>query len=106
MIQTDELSLEVMKHDTFLILQGPSKENKLYYCKSALSHVHRILSEAKSAKKCNKEDNVKTRSEFSKKFPEQRLDYLPKLDNSKIKKCVKKVEYYLSYIENYGMNFE
>ncbi|KAM3963947.1 zinc finger HIT domain-containing protein 2 [Aphomia sociella] len=104
LIQTDKESLEVMKHDTFLILQGPSKENKLYYCKAALSHLNNIFNKAKSTDRVSKE-NIKNKTEFSRKFPEHKRDHLPNLDISKVKKCIKKIEYYLSYMESYNMDF-
>ncbi|KAG6449778.1 hypothetical protein O3G_MSEX006226 [Manduca sexta] len=108
LIQTDEISLNVMKHDTHLILKGPSDDNKKYYCQAALSHLSKIFSDAKKAEKLNKKvsDKGKDVNRFSKKFPEHTQSHLPKLDVSKVKKLLKKVEYYLSYIESYGMNME
>ncbi|XP_026754590.2 zinc finger HIT domain-containing protein 2 [Galleria mellonella] len=104
LIETDKNSSEVMKHDTFLILQGPSKEKKLHYCKAVLSHVHNIFTKAKTIDKISNEGS-KTKSEFSRKFPEHKRDHLPNLDISKVKKCIKKLEYYLSYIESFDMEF-
>lgn len=103
-MQTDKESLEVMKHDTYLILQGPSKGNKLYYCKAALSHLHTIFNEAKHQSKGQSENKIK--SNFSKKFPEHKKEHLPSLDMGKVKKCAKKLEYYLSFLESYNMDFD
>ncbi|XP_026313551.1 zinc finger HIT domain-containing protein 2 [Hyposmocoma kahamanoa] len=105
LIVTDEISLDVMKQDTFLILQGPSKSNKMHYCKAALSHLHTIFSEAKSNSKTKKIEQ-QTKGVFSKKFPEHKSEHFPKLVSSKISKCIKKIEYYLSYIESYSMESE
>ncbi|KAJ8711137.1 hypothetical protein PYW07_008379 [Mythimna separata] len=104
LIETDEASLTVMKKDTFLIIRGPSEENEKYYCQAALSHLHHILSMAKSLGKQEKTD--KTKTDFSRKFPDHQSEHLPSLDVSKVKKCLKKVEFYLSYIDSYNMDFE
>ncbi|XP_028165573.1 uncharacterized protein LOC114356560 [Ostrinia furnacalis] len=104
LIETDEASLEVMKDDVFQILKGPSKDKKSFYCKAALSHLHRIFSEAKTSGKQNKSANNK--SNFSRKFPEHTREHLPNLDISKVKKCIKKIEFYLSFIESYGQETE
>lgn len=106
LIQTDEASLTVMKKDTFLIIRGPSEENEKYYCQAALSHLHQILSQAKSQEKQSKSNQDSVKTDFSRKFPEHERENLPKLDVSKVKKCMKKVEYYLSYIDSYNMDFE
>ncbi|XP_063896445.1 zinc finger HIT domain-containing protein 2 [Helicoverpa armigera] len=106
LIQTDEASLTVMKKDTFLIIRGPSEENEKYYCQAALSHLHQILSQAKSQEKQSKSNQDTVKTDFSRKFPEHERENLPKLDISKVKKCMKKVEYYLSYIDSYNMDFE
>ncbi|KAI5634225.1 hypothetical protein NE865_13095 [Phthorimaea operculella] len=133
LIETDEASLEIMKRDTFFLLQGPSEENKLYYCRAALSDIHTLLSRARSALKLLKPDektevlkpkklppleekptklakietNVPDSKEsFCKKFPDHKGDHLPKLDAAKLKKCIKKVEFYLSFVESCGMDFE
>ncbi|XP_075984181.1 zinc finger HIT domain-containing protein 2 isoform X2 [Anticarsia gemmatalis] len=106
LIQTDEASLEVMKKDLFLVIRGPSEENSKYYCKAALSHLHQILSKAKSQEKVSKPSSVTVKTDFSRKFPEHEKKHLPSLDVSKVKKSIKKVEYYLSYIESFNMDFE
>ncbi|KPI99000.1 Zinc finger HIT domain-containing protein 2 [Papilio xuthus] len=87
LIETDEVSLEVMKHDTFLILKGPSPDNNAYYCKAALSHLLEIFDQAKSQlKTVTKENATKSEGIFSKKFPEN-MSYLPKLDIINLKFC-------------------
>ncbi|XP_037974186.2 zinc finger HIT domain-containing protein 2 [Plutella xylostella] len=108
LIQTDKPSLDAMKHDTFLILQGPSTENKPFYCQAALSHLHSIFKQAKTAQKSVKTVEKKScnKNDFTKKFQDHGSDHFSKLDVSKVKKCMKKVEYYLSYIESHGMDFE
>lgn len=94
-----------MKRDTFLLLQGPSEKKQKYYCKSALSHLHEVLTEAKNSSKKSKESKKETKG-FTKKFPDHKTEDLPNLDISKVKKCLKKIEYYLSYVESCSMYFE
>lgn len=108
LIQTDEASLIVMKNDTLNIIRGPSEENNKYYCKAALAHIHSMLLTAKSPQKALKPNrlNSTNKTDFSRKFPEHQKEHLPNLDISKVKKCIKKIEYYLSYIESFDMNFE
>lgn len=113
LIETDQVSLDVMKYDTFLILQGPSEDSQTYYCKAALSHTHKIFLDARSREKngikCVKSDEDKSGNvskEFSKKFPEHKTEHLPNFDSGKVKKCLKKIEYYLSFVESFGMEFE
>ncbi|CAH2093620.1 unnamed protein product [Euphydryas editha] len=103
LIQTDETSLDVMRNDTFLILKGPSKENKLFYSKATFSHIIQIFTDAKLQCKSNKthskHDN-KNKGVFSKKFPEHSKNHLCNIDVSKIKKVIKKLEYYLSFLDS------
>ncbi|XP_063628447.1 zinc finger HIT domain-containing protein 2 [Cydia splendana] len=108
LIETDGPSLDVMKHDTYLILQGPSIDHKLYYCKSALSDLYRVLHKAKSISKAQPANEKKQSKDktFSRKFPEHGTEHLPPLDGNKLKKCMKKVEYYLSFLESHSMDFE
>ncbi|XP_004929080.3 zinc finger HIT domain-containing protein 2 [Bombyx mori] len=103
LVQTDKRSTEVMKHDTYLILQGPNDDKKSFYCKAALSHLFEIFTDAKSALKHTKIAETKKKTEFSKKFPEQKIYHLPKLDVGKVKMSMKKIEYYLSFLESYSM---
>ncbi|XP_045770610.1 zinc finger HIT domain-containing protein 2 [Maniola jurtina] len=99
-IQTDTASLDVMKNDVYLILQGPSDDNNLHYSKAAFSQFIQIFSETKS--KCNKSKTKtdKKKGDFSKKFPEHTKGHLPELDVSKIRKVIKKLEYYLSFLNS------
>ncbi|CAH0758494.1 unnamed protein product [Diatraea saccharalis] len=110
LIETDISALDIMRRDTFLILQGPSEKNKLYYCKAALSHLHKILSDAKTKGTTTLRTNTirtkKEKSEFSTKFPDRNREHLPKFDSNKVRKCMKKIEYYLSFVETHGMDFE
>ncbi|XP_032527140.2 zinc finger HIT domain-containing protein 2 [Danaus plexippus] len=99
-IDTDEASLNVMRHDTFLILQGPSEENHLHYSKTAFSHLLDIFIEAKTQKKRNKPKESKTNGNFSRKFPQYNKSHLPDIDTATIKKVIKKLEYYLAYLES------
>ncbi|KAJ8712794.1 hypothetical protein PYW08_008098 [Mythimna loreyi] len=107
-IETDEASLTVMRKDTFLIIRGPSEDNEKFYCQAALSHLHHILTVAKNyAKREQPEQNTeKRKSYFKRKFPEHLKEHLPNLELSKVKRCLKKVEFYLSYIDSYNMDFE
>ncbi|XP_050667781.1 zinc finger HIT domain-containing protein 2 isoform X1 [Leptidea sinapis] len=98
-IVTDKDSLEIMRHDTILLFEGPSEDNKFLYTKAALSDIIQVMSDAKSQLNCNKVSNCHvTKGAFSKKFPEHSNDHLPPLDISKLKKCMKKLEFYLSYL--------
>lgn len=103
LIETDETSLDVMRNDTLLILKGPSEENKLFYSKAAFSHIIQIFTDAKSQSKSNKSDSnadKKNKGTFSKKFPEHNKNHLSSLDASKLKKIIKKLEYYLSFLDS------
>nr|XP_026490773.1 zinc finger HIT domain-containing protein 2 [Vanessa tameamea] len=103
LIQTDEASLEVMRNDTLQILQGPSEENKLHYNKATFSHIIQIFADAKSLSKRNETDlNDKSTNKgtFSRKFPEHKQNHLPSIDLSKVKKVIKKLEYYLSFLDS------
>ncbi|CAK1541774.1 unnamed protein product [Leptosia nina] len=100
LIETDEESLEIMRHDTFLLYQGPTDDNSLFYTKSAISDLIKIFSEAKSQSSKLKSEIKKDRIEgnFSKKYPEHDKSHLPQLDVGKVKKCIKKLEFYLSFL--------
>lgn len=89
-----------MRHDTFLILQGPSEENHLHYSKTAFSHLLDIFIEAKTQKKRNKPKESKTNGNFSRKFPQYNKSHLPDIDTATIKRVIKKLEYYLAYLES------
>lgn len=105
-VESDEESFEVMKHDTLLILNGPSNENKSYYCKAALSHLHQIFTDAKNETKKTLQGSEKSSiksSEFSKRFPDKSDNYLPNLDVVKVKRSIKKIEYYLSFVQSHGV---
>ncbi|XP_072934256.1 zinc finger HIT domain-containing protein 2 [Epargyreus clarus] len=104
MIETDEASLDVMKYDIYLLLQGPSEQNKMYYCKAALSDLINILTAAKDISKKTKTHTKPNKGTFSKKFPDHEKSDWNKLDGSKIKGIIKKVEYYLSYIQSSGLD--
>lgn len=104
-IQTDEASLNVMKSDTFLILQGPSEENKIYYSKAAISDLIQLFTDAKSLCKIkNEAKNDMNKGDFFKKFPKHNKNHLPNLDVSKVKKVIKKLEFYLSFLESCDSN--
>lgn len=93
------------------ILKGPNTEKESYYCRAALSdlivmfnYAKSILKESRTIKKNISAQN-KERGAFSKKFPEHNSEYLPKLDEGKVKKSIKKIEFYLSYIESCDNHF-
>ncbi|XP_046963905.1 uncharacterized protein LOC124532846 isoform X2 [Vanessa cardui] len=103
LIETDEASLDVMRNDTLQILQGPSEENKLHYNKATFSHIIQIFTDAKALCKRNKtdvNDNSTNKGTFSRKFPEHNQSHLPNIDLSKVKKVIKKLEYYLSFLDS------
>ncbi|CAG5047589.1 unnamed protein product [Parnassius apollo] len=106
-IETDDVSLDVMKHDTLLMMKGPSDQKNMYYCMAALSHIIEIFSQTKLLLKASKTKETKTKlskGTFSKKFPDHNRDYLPKLDIGNLKKSIKKMEFYLSFIESCDIN--
>lgn len=96
LIETDEESLEIMRHDTFLLYQGPNDENPLHYTKSALSDLIKIFSDVKS--KTKHKVVPKRKGDFSRKFPEHDKSHLPSLDIIRVKKCIKKLEFFLSFL--------
>ncbi|CAG4932229.1 unnamed protein product [Colias eurytheme] len=97
LIETDEDSLEIMRHDTFLLFQGPSEDNALFYTKAALSHLIQIFNESKSSSKIKPEEK-QSKGDFTRKFPDHGKNHLPSLDISKVKKCIKKMEFYISFL--------
>ncbi|XP_038213299.1 zinc finger HIT domain-containing protein 2 [Zerene cesonia] len=97
LIETDEDSLEIMRHDTFLLFQGPNDDNVLLYTKAALSHLIQIFSESKTLSKLKPEEK-QNKGDFTRKFPDHGKNHLPSLDISKVKKCIKKMEFYISFL--------
>ncbi|XP_041971634.1 zinc finger HIT domain-containing protein 2 [Aricia agestis] len=95
LIETDKESLDIMKEDVLRLLQGPCEDNKLYYSRAALSDLIQLLTDSKSKLKVEKEKN--TDGEFTKRYPDQRPF---NLDKSKINKAIKKLEYYLSFLNS------
>ena len=93
-----------MKNDTFRILEGPSEENNIYYSKAAFSHLIQIFTDAKSLYKIKNDKKVNSKGDFSRKFPEHNKNHLPIFDISKIKKVIKKLEYYLSFLVSCDTN--
>lgn len=82
-----------------LILQGPGVEMKTLYISAALSELHRLLTIAK--KEISTHKNAKSNQEFTKRFPHRRDNDI-NLSRKNIILCLKKLEYYLSWVKNYG----
>lgn len=82
-----------------LILQGPGAEMKTLYISAALSELHRLLTAAKKEILMHK--NTKSNQEFTKRFSYRRDNDI-NLSRKNIFLYLKKLEYYLSWVKNYG----
>ncbi|XP_033211300.1 zinc finger HIT domain-containing protein 2 [Belonocnema kinseyi] len=81
------------------IMRGPEKANCCYYVIAALSDLHRLVSKAKVDLNCKSEP---AKTQFPRKFQEHKD--LERIDVSKknIELHLKKLEFYLSWINLYG----
>lgn len=95
----NEECLAALREAGTSILQGPGSEMKTLYISAALSELHRLLTAAK--KEISMHTNVKSNQEFTKRFPHRR-DGEINLSKKNILLYLKKLEYYLSWVKNYG----
>lgn len=91
-----------MKQAGIQILQGPEDSNKCFYLKAALFDINELLSKAKTVSK--KKDQAKsTNNEFTKRFPDHGDIATDQIPRDKLRLYSKKIEYYLSWVETYGL---
>lgn len=95
----NEECLAALREAGASILQGPGAEMKTLYISSALSELHRLLTTAK--KEISMHKSAKSNQEFTKRFPHRR-DSDINLSRKSIILYLKKLEYYLSWVKNYG----
>ncbi|KAG5308238.1 ZNHI2 protein, partial [Acromyrmex insinuator] len=93
----DEQTITALREAGASILQGPGVEMKTIYTSAALSELHRLLTAAKKEISTGKSDN----REFTKKFS-QKLSNDISLSKKNILLCLKKLEYYLSWVKSAG----
>lgn len=80
------------------ILQGPAPEVKTVYTSAALSELHRLLTAAK--KEISTPKDTTNNQEFTRKFLQKSsLDIA--LSKKTILLCLKKLEYYLSWVKTH-----
>ncbi|KAJ8983190.1 hypothetical protein NQ317_005833 [Molorchus minor] len=93
-ILTDAENIQTMRDDLHKILQGPNDlENKLYIM-YALSDMHHLFEESL------KPINDTATSTFEAKFSNNHFPAVELEPSDKIKKYIKKIEYYLSYTKD------
>ncbi|KAJ8923343.1 hypothetical protein NQ315_001901 [Exocentrus adspersus] len=86
-----EESFKTLKDDVYKIFEGLKKSDNKFYLLCALSDLHNLFVESLQPLRC---DN---NSEFHKKFPKHHFSHVNMTRRSDIKKCIKKIEYYLSF---------
>lgn len=89
----DSENLSTMRTDLDRILKGPEKTERKFYILAALSDVSKLFKAA-----CSANQETKSQTQFSKNFPEPAVVLVGK---EKIKKSLKKVDYYLSFTKDY-----
>ncbi|KAL0130846.1 hypothetical protein PUN28_002451 [Cardiocondyla obscurior] len=93
----DNQILAALKEAGASILQGPGDEKKTVYTSAALSELHRLLTKAKKEISTSKTRN----QEFIKRFLQSQSGN-PILSKKNILLCLKKLEYYLSWMKSIG----
>lgn len=93
----DERTLAALRESGASILQGPGAEMKTVYMSAALSELHRLLTAAKKEISTGKTGN----QEFTKRFSQRPSDNIS-LSRKSILLCLKKLEYYLSWVKSAG----
>lgn len=77
------------KKDVYLVVQGPSKSKQDYYLLAALSDLKKALEKA---------------AKLLKKVPKE--DQPPELSRDTVKRSVKKLEFYLSWVQDFSREFD
>lgn len=105
-LPADHETALLLAQDVREIFDGPlncgSKYRK-HFVLAALSDVHRLLSRAKRDEKQlsqRNESEKQAKGEFSSKFSDD-VGQLPYLELGKVKSCIKKVDFMLSYVKDY-----
>lgn len=93
----DEQTTAALREAGASILQGPGAEMKTVYTSAALSELHRLLTATKKEISSCKSGN----REFTKRFS-QRCSSDASLSKKSILLCLKKLEYYLSWVKSAG----
>ncbi|XP_067214898.1 zinc finger HIT domain-containing protein 2 [Linepithema humile] len=98
----DEQIITALKEAGTSILHGPGAEMKSLYVSAALSDLHRLLTAAK--KEISTDKSANSNQEFTKRFPQNYNNDL-NLSKKSILLCLKKIEYYLSWVKSYATEF-
>ncbi|KAL3271071.1 hypothetical protein HHI36_021570 [Cryptolaemus montrouzieri] len=94
-IVTDAENISNMKKDLENILKGPIRMDEKYYVLCALSDLHNLFKMALNKKE------VKSGNSFAKNFPNEHFPEVKMHEPDKIKMYMKRVEYFLSYSQNF-----
>ncbi|XP_024943204.1 zinc finger HIT domain-containing protein 2 isoform X2 [Cephus cinctus] len=95
-----EETISFLKNAVNSIIEGPETENRCFYISSALSDLYRLFITAKKSASAPKQTAVN--GEFSKRFADPNHDIKVHYTKKDLRLCLKKLEYYLSWIESYG----
>ncbi|CAB0007960.1 unnamed protein product [Nesidiocoris tenuis] len=93
-LEPDSKRVLQMTNDVTWILEGPNEEEPFFYTKAALSEAIEIMCAAKNFKE------TRRRGKFSSAFPEP-TEASPLASKSTLNKCMKKLEYYLSWTDKH-----
>lgn len=109
-IATDKENTEMIKSDLRRLILGPSTANQTHYIKCALSDVYEMLAQGKKELKTNtkseEDESNKNSEDFAKRFPKHGTEHLPQVNANDMKLAMKKIEFYLSYVNSYGLSME
>lgn len=94
----DKQTITALKEGGACILQGPTLKVKTMYISAALSELHRLLTAAK--KEISTRKNTTNDQEFTRRFSE-RYSFDIILSKKIILLCLKKLEYYLSWVKSH-----
>ncbi|XP_014481477.1 PREDICTED: zinc finger HIT domain-containing protein 2 [Dinoponera quadriceps] len=94
----DKQTLTTLKEAGASILQGPAFEMKTVYTSAALSELHRLLTAAR--KEISMHKDTTNNQEFTRRFS-QKCSLDTTLSKKTILLCLKKLEYYLSWIKSH-----
>lgn len=94
-IITDSENLDLMRDDIAKILKGPNPQEKSFYVLCALTDFQTLLRECQKPKEQQNEAGA-----FSKQFPNDRFPQVQYETKEKIKKYLKKCDYFLSYAKD------
>lgn len=103
-LPADGETSSLLAQDVKQFFAGPSNcgaKYRKHFVLAALSDVHRLLGQAKRDDK-QRQDSGKaaTKGEFSSKFSDE-IGQLEHLEAGKLKSCIKKLEFVLSYAQDY-----